>query len=183
MTAFAARLIAVLMLAQFALLPSVQAGEAAGPGVTQLFSEIIAQAPTPSDRRAAACQPFSATIPGAYGGTASTSGELCVNTETQYLEMSSLLAYASYSSVAGVTIDGSVAVVIAIQGETQLAIAFHGGPLTYTIGGETHTVSFDSVAVGYDMSSGSLQATQVTGTITVDGVAIPMELALAPYLL
>jgi len=157
--------------------------DTATPGAARLLSEILAQAPAAGHRRAdVGCQEFATTLPGANGGTASTSGQLCLNASTESMEMSSLLSYDSYSPAAGVTITGSVAVVIAIQG-TQAAIAFHGGPLYYVVGGASHSVEFNQVAVGYDLSSGSMQATQVSGTIIVDGTSIPMDMSLAPYLL
>ena len=55
--------------------------------------------------------------------------------------------------------------------------------MAYTINGVDYTVEFNQVAVGYDISSGSLQATQVTGTVTVNGSPIPMNMTLAPYVL
>ena len=86
---------ALLMLGQLTVAGTARA-EGATPGVEALLGAIVSQAAPSGDRRVGGtCQPFAYSIPGSYGGTASTSGELCLDSSAQSFEMSSMMYYSA----------------------------------------------------------------------------------------
>jgi hypothetical protein len=99
------------------------------------------------------------------------------NTSSFY--WNSTMTYTNVSFDGSFSINGSMNMQLNFSNSAINSVVFNGGPLTYTIGGQTYTVSFNNLS--YTLNS-SFQVGSPTGLLTINGVTYAADTAYFAYL-
>ena len=126
------------------------------------------------------CQPGSLTVPYSTGSISITY-QLCglsvTNQSSFYWDAT--MTYNNVSFDGSFRITGSMGMRLNFVSGAISSVVFSGGPLSYTIGGQTYTVSFNNLT--YSLNS-RLQPGSPTGTLTINGVTYPADTQYFAYL-
>ena len=113
-------------------------------------------------------------------GSISLSYQLCPTTPNySSFYWDGTMTYSNVSFDGSFSVNGSMSIRLDFANNAMSSIAFNGGPLTYTIGGQPHTVTFNNLA--YSLNS-AFQVGAPTGSLTVDSVVYPADTAYFAYL-
>jgi len=101
-------------------------------------------------------------------------------TSTSYWQ--STMTYNNVSFDGGFTINGSMSMQLNFSGGSDFSItsvAFSGGPLTYNIGGQIYTVTFNNLSFSLN---NAFQVGAPSGSLTINGVEVPAATDYFAYL-
>ena len=94
----------------------------------------------------------------------------------------STMTYNNVSFHGGFTINASMSMQLNFSAGSDFSItsvAFNGGPLTYNIGGQAYTVSFNNLAFSLN---NAFQVGTPSGSLTINGVVYPASTEYFAYL-
>jgi len=121
------------------------------------------------------CQPGSLNMPYARGSI-SISYNVCFS-PTMYWDAT--MTYNNVSFDGSFSINGAMSMRLNFAGQSISSVVFSGGPLTYTIGGQPYTVSFNNLS--FSLNS-AFQAGAPSGSLTINGQTVPASTEYFAYL-
>ena len=153
-------------------------GSPVEPGAVALFHALadIAEQAASSVR---ACVPMSDTVYGAYGGYFTMNGTVCDNAG------SFDVSYHNFSGGPGVSANGNITMGMSfdnVYNPSSMTLSFDGGPVVYTVLGQTFSISFHEIRMVYGMSYYSVWLDSASGGLTINGRWFSMTDELARFM-
>jgi hypothetical protein len=119
-----------------------------------------------------------ASVPISYSsGSILIRYQICATSSSFYWD--STVTYSNVSFDGSFQINGSMNMRLDFAGNNISSVVFSGGPLTFTVGAQPYTVTFDNLSFGFNSA---LQPVTTTGSLTVNGVVHPADTAYFRYL-
>lgn len=123
------------------------------------------------------------------GGKLSLSGTIC-NSFSPTFQLESFkwngtLTFNNFNppNAKDFTATGAITFALNFTAATGLITAAYNGPLTYTYLGQTYNVQYNNLSFVLGVSNGSIKASSVSGSVTVNGTELKADPALLAFLL
>jgi|GEM_PF-1817174 len=128
----------------------------------------------PNLARAELCESYSEDLTG-QSGSVKLSGDICLvdNTYSGKVTGTINVSYSEYSADGSFSVDGQLILTYLSDSvspaASTLSVTYNGGPVTYTIAGQSYDVEFQNLSYSFD---GQMQQTAESGNILLNGVEL-----------
>lgn len=114
-------------------------------------------------------------------GSITISYQICYPSASNYSSFywNSTMTYNNVSFDGSFRINGSMSMQLNFSNSAINSVVFNGGPLTYTISGQTYTVLFNDLYYGFNSA---FQPVSTGGSLTINGMTYAADTAYWAYL-